>query len=93
MLLLELNGFPEEQIPISEHPHFEKCPEMFMFNCRLCGCVIPVSPSRPKFAHGRIGNPLLKDHPKDQPLCLVDWTSRVMVDMFGIMFNCSLSCF
>ena len=25
---------------------------------------------------GRIGNPERMDHPKDQPLCLVDWTSR-----------------
>lgn len=34
MLLLELMGFPEEQIPISEHHHFEKYPEIFMFNVR-----------------------------------------------------------
>ena len=25
---------------------------------------------------GRIGNPCSMDHPKDQRLCLVDWTSR-----------------
>ena len=25
---------------------------------------------------GRIGNPESMDHPKDQPLCLVDWTPR-----------------
>ena len=28
---------------------------------------------------GRIGNPESMDHPKDQPLCLVDWTPRVYV--------------
>ena len=27
---------------------------------------------------GRIGNPCSMDHPKNQPLCLVDWTSRVL---------------
>jgi len=25
---------------------------------------------------GRIGNPSKMDHPKDQPLCLVDWTFK-----------------
>ena len=28
---------------------------------------------------GRIGKPESMDHPKDQPLCLVDWTSRVHI--------------
>ena len=37
-------------------------PRKFIFNLTL-----PI---------GRIGDPESMDHPKDQPLCLVDWTSR-----------------
>ena len=33
---------------------------------------------------GRIGNPCSMDHPKDQPLCLVDWTSREYTCIFFV---------
>ena len=31
----------------------------------------------------RIGNPCIMDYPKDQPFCLVDWTSRVKFNVEG----------
>ena len=34
MICSGIDGIPEEQIPISEHHHFEKYPEIFMFNVR-----------------------------------------------------------
>ena len=33
---------------------------------------------------GRIGNPFSMDHPKDQPLCSVDWPSRALLFYFII---------
>ena len=42
-----------------------------------CTKLSPGSPSRPKLCPLVGSGILYMDHPKDQPLCLVDWTSRV----------------
>ncbi len=56
----------------------QECRWFSGFVLHLPGCTQEVQ--GPNFATlGRIGNPWSMDHPKDQPLCLVGWTSRVYV--------------